>query len=91
VRFCEYLGDPVRLSGVGVPASASAISMAAWPARRSSMMRGPAAFLAGARVGPGRRFGKNPVLPARKSRTAERRLAVEYPLLEERKQRGRSR
>jgi len=68
---------PVRFSGVGVPASASAISLAECPARRSSMMRSRAAFLAGARVGPGRGLAKNPVRPARKSRTAERSVAGE--------------
>jgi hypothetical protein len=65
------------LSGVALPASASEISVAECPALRSSMMRPRAAFLAGARVGPGRGFKKNPVLPARKSRTAERKVAVE--------------
>jgi hypothetical protein len=68
---------PVRLSGVGVPASASEISVAEWPARRSWMIRSRAAFLAGARVGPGRGVVKKPVLPARKSRTAERKVATE--------------
>ncbi len=68
---------PVRLSGVEVPASASAISVAECPARRSSMMRSLAAFLAGTRVGPGRGLMKNPALPARKSRTTDRRVASE--------------
>jgi hypothetical protein len=62
---------------VGVPANASAISVAECPARRSSMMRSRAAFLAGARVGPGRGLTKNPVLPERKSRTTERNVAAE--------------
>ena len=35
-------------------------------------------YFAGALVGPGRGLRKNPVLPARKSRTAERSVAVEY-------------
>jgi hypothetical protein len=56
---------PVRFSGVWVPASASEISFAECPARRSSMILSRAAFLAGARVGPGRGLRKNPVLPAR--------------------------
>lgn len=68
---------PVRFSGVGVPRSSSEISLAEWPARRSSMMRGRAAFFAGALVGPGRGVAKNPVRPARKSRTAERSVAGE--------------
>ena len=70
---------PVRFSGVWVPASASEISFAECPARRSSMILSRAAFLAGARVGPGRGLMKNPVLPARKSRASYRSVAVEYP------------
>jgi len=38
-----------------------------------------AAFFAGARVGPGRGLRKNPVFPARKSRTTDRMVAAEYP------------
>jgi len=45
------------------------------------MILSRAAFLAGARVGPGRGLRKNPLLPARKSRTAERSVAGEYPAL----------
>jgi len=70
---------PVRFNGVGVSASASLICAALIPVRRSSMIFSRAAFLAGARVGPGRGCRKNPVLPARKSRTRDRRVATEYP------------
>ena len=49
------------------------------PDSYGSRILGRAAFLAGARVGPGRGLTKNPVLPARKSRTRERRVASEYP------------
>lgn len=40
-----------------------------------------AACLAGARVGPGRGLRKNPVFPARKSRTTQPTVAGEYPAL----------
>ena len=69
----------MRFSGVGVPARASEISFAECPARRSSMILSRAAFLAGALVGPGRGLTKNPLFPARKSRTSDRSVAVEYP------------
>ena len=70
---------PVRFSGVAVPARASEIWVAECPARRSSRIFSRAAFFAGARVGPGRGLRKNPVFPARKSRTSDRKVAAEYP------------
>jgi len=70
---------PVRFNGVAVPARASEISFAECPARRSVRIFSRAAFFAGARVGPGCGLRKNPFLPARKSRTAERNVAAEYP------------
>ncbi len=70
---------PVRFSGVAVPASASQIWVADRPARRNSRIFSRAAFFAGARVGPGRGLRKNPVFPARKSRTTDRMVAAEYP------------
>lgn len=43
------------------------------------MIRRRAASLAGAVTGPGRGVAKNPVLPARKSRTAERSVSIDQP------------
>jgi hypothetical protein len=62
-----------------VPASASEISIADRPCWRSWMIVRRAASLAGAVVGPGPGVAKNPVLPARKSRTAERSVATDQP------------
>jgi hypothetical protein len=46
------------------------------PAVRNSMIRGRAVSLAGAVLGPGLPVTKNSLAPARKSRTADSRLAV---------------
>jgi hypothetical protein len=62
---------PVRFSGVPSVASASAISSMECPAARSSRMRGRAASLPGAVLGPGLPAVKNARAPARKSRTAD--------------------
>jgi hypothetical protein len=62
---------PVRFSGVPSAVSAWAISSIECPAARSSLIRGRAASLAGAVLGPGRPETKNSRVPARKSRTAD--------------------
>jgi hypothetical protein len=56
-------------------ASAPAISSMECPAARSSMIRARAASLPGAVFGPGLPATKKSRAPARKSRTAEARLA----------------
>jgi hypothetical protein len=62
---------PVRFSGVPSAASATAISSMECPAVRSSRMRGRAASLPGAVLGPGLPETKNSRAPARKSRAAD--------------------
>ena len=86
---CSRLMPGRRQSGLCVPAkyvarlsnddvtSSWLISLALCPARRSGRILSRAGFFAGAGVGPGRGLRKNPVFPLRKSRTAERSVAVE--------------